>query len=505
MQPTQRILFVSVSHANSECTLKCVIFNARSVCNKLPELHHLLYSANTSYDIIMLTESWLNVNVPDSILDPYNQYVVFRCDRQLSHGGGVCAFVSKRFNAVAIDLAESYSELEICCFDLLYSGARCRLLVVYRAPSSDHMPRLLECINAFSNVKYHCIIAGDFNCNGIDWQTLKAPCDGTQDALLNFAIMMGFSQVVQSPTRGDNLLDLVFSNEPLAMCNVNVIHPFGNSDHCQIEFSVFTDSSFKRDVDLNVVRYDWNKADFDSISGYIAAVNWLDILTVNLTADSLWSAFSTVLQMAIDMYVPKKRVSEFMNVKYRRWYPAALRHAISKKRCLWSKKRDDPNNATLAAAYHTAEQKCKQLLRDYEIKKEQKVIERNNAGSFYRFVNNKLSCKRGLGALSDSSGDVIVSDAERADMLNSYFSSVCTTDDGIMPVIKRSVPENVELDFIDFTPSKVCAAIGKLKAGGSCGPDGYPPLLFKRIKDCIAWPLSLMFTSLMSVGKTPKE
>lgn len=64
-----------------------------------------------SYDIIMLTESWLNVNVPDSILDPYNQYTVFRCDRQLSHGGGVCAFVLKHLNAIAIDLAEVYPEL----------------------------------------------------------------------------------------------------------------------------------------------------------------------------------------------------------------------------------------------------------------------------------------------------------------------------------------------------------------------------------------------------------
>jgi len=74
---------------------------------------------------------------------------------------------------------------------------------------------------AYWSVKYHCIIAVDFNCNGIDWQTLKAPCDGRPnlDALRNVAIGRVFSQVVKSPTRGDNLLDLVLSNEPLAMCN----------------------------------------------------------------------------------------------------------------------------------------------------------------------------------------------------------------------------------------------------------------------------------------------
>jgi len=62
------------------------------VCNKLPDLHHLLYSADMLYDRIMLTEFWLNVHVPDSILD--NEHVVFRYDRQLSCGEGVRAFVS---------------------------------------------------------------------------------------------------------------------------------------------------------------------------------------------------------------------------------------------------------------------------------------------------------------------------------------------------------------------------------------------------------------------------
>ena len=66
-----------------------------------------------------------------------------------------------------------------------------------------------------------------------------------------------------------------------------------------------------------------------------------------------------------------------------------------------------------------------------------------------------------MGALNDGNGDVIISDAERANLLNDYFSSVCTTNNGIMPVIERSVPDNVELDFIEFKPDKVCAAIKK--------------------------------------------
>jgi len=84
------------------------------------------------------------------------------------------------------------------------------------------MQHLLERINLFSKVDCHCLITGDFNCNGIDWVTLTAPSGGPQEALLNFAIENGFSQLFQHPTRGVNLLDLVFSNEPLAVCNIIV-------------------------------------------------------------------------------------------------------------------------------------------------------------------------------------------------------------------------------------------------------------------------------------------
>jgi len=48
------------------------------------------------------------------------------------------------------------------------------------------------------------VIAGDFNCPSIDWVSLKAPADSSQDALLDFAVTQGLSQIVQAPTRGDN-------------------------------------------------------------------------------------------------------------------------------------------------------------------------------------------------------------------------------------------------------------------------------------------------------------
>ena len=72
-----------------------------------------------------------------------------------------------------------------------------------------------------------------------------------------------------------------------------------------------------------------------------------------------------------------------------------------------------------------------------------------------------------------------------------------------MPAMERLVPDDFKIESVEFTPSKIRAAIKKLKADGASGPDDFPPIMFKRTADCIAELLSLVFSSFMSVGKTP--
>jgi len=49
-------------------------------------------------------------------------------------------------------------------------------------------------------------------------------------------------------------------------------------------------------------------------------------------------------------------------------------------------------------------------------------------------------------------------------------------------------------------------AMNKLKANLSSGPDGcLPPLLFKRLKHCLAGPLAMIYTQLLSVAAVPDE
>jgi len=248
----------------------------------------------------------------------------------------------------------------------------------------------------------------------------------------------------------------------------------------------------------------WKSADFDGMSRHLSEVDWDSLFTVNFTADSIWNAFCNILNDAVDLFVPVKnmRTAGKRKVKH---YPNSINMALTRKKCLWRQLRNNPESSTAQANYKLAASKCKMLIRNYEIKKERKVIEANNTGEFYKFVNRRLSCKSGVGALRDDAGRLITDDKQRADMLNKFFSSVGGQDDGNIPSMKSRVESGIHLNSVHFDCAAVMKALNRLKPSLASGPDRLPPLLFKRIGKCIAKPLSLMFSSFFSIHQIPKE
>jgi len=84
-----------------------------------------------------------------------------------------------------------------------------------------------------------------------------------------------------------------------------------------------------------------------------------------------------------------------------------------------------------------------------------KVVSADNIGSFYKFVNDRLTCSTGSATLKDNAGNAVTSDTDKAELLNQYFGSVCTRDDGQLPDFKQIVPDDVKLNSVDFTISAV--------------------------------------------------
>ena len=222
------------------------MFNARSIRNKLCELHYELYNYNSPTDCCIITESWLTNDFPNGLLDPDNKFDIYRCDRVGSRGGGVCVLISKQFKSVQINANINIVDdgFEIVVVDVIAKTTRkLRLISIYRQPRNDstgiaHVRQLVACLERIILKSGPTFIVGDLNCPHLNWITTS--CESNSDSLkqlVDFTVNHGFDQLVHDATRGNNILDVVFVNEPLCVCDVQVVDPFCNSDHNTILFS----------------------------------------------------------------------------------------------------------------------------------------------------------------------------------------------------------------------------------------------------------------------------
>ena len=119
--------------------LKCFYFNSRSLKNKLSELHVLLHSSQ--YDIISVSETWLDETVSDELLLDGSFYTVFRADRRnFQTGGGTCVFVKSSLHVSEIRVKHPGSDvsadfnIEFVCLDIIGRAFKYRIFVCYIPP-----------------------------------------------------------------------------------------------------------------------------------------------------------------------------------------------------------------------------------------------------------------------------------------------------------------------------------------------------------------------------------
>src|SRR5579872_7424004 len=81
------------------------------------------------------------------------------------------------------------------------------------------------------------LIVGDLNCSNIDWSNYTVTRDESQVLFYKTISDLGFSQFIDGPTRGENILDILLCNDPQLISNVQINEPFSTSDHSSINFT----------------------------------------------------------------------------------------------------------------------------------------------------------------------------------------------------------------------------------------------------------------------------
>ena len=298
---------------NPYSVFKLFVINCRGLKSKKDSFVHLIHSHSPHF--IAGTESWLDPTTLSNEIFPVN-YQVFRNDRSDGYGGVFFACYN------TIDCSQvtftSPCEVIICRVEMINSKV---LIVVtaYRPPNRDlvYMQNLCQFISEIHSKYKNAVIwiTGDFNLPDINWSLNSVtsnsyPLD-ISTLLIDEFNSGGFIQMVNQPTRGNNILDLFATNRPSLVEHTKVIP--GISDHKIVSVELTLSVTVNKPKVHNV--YLWNRADFQDINDVIIQFSntFLSDKSVDIPVQELWDSFKTMCQKCLEL-VPCKSLSS--SIKY---------------------------------------------------------------------------------------------------------------------------------------------------------------------------------------------
>ena len=213
-------------------------------------------------------------------------------------------------------------------------------------------------------------------------------------------------------------------------------------------------------------------------------LSWPKIIetTRSYTAERLSQLICDVLHFGFEKSVPN-----FKPNSEKTMWSKELLDTISKKKQIFSelskaKKSGLPETviSLLTHDFKKYSSLAQKLTRRDVRRHEARFAKRENVREFYKFINSKLSVKAHIPPLKDTSGNLLESDYSKCNMLNQYFSSVFTHDDGNVPLMPKNDNIKNSISTVIFTKENVLAKLKSLNNKTSVGPDGIPNIILKR-------------------------
>lgn len=502
--------------------------NVRSLNNKVDEF--FLTCMDCEYDVIMLTETWLDGSVKPIQLfgDAFTVYTMNRnpANSRRKKGGGVLIAVRKTLDSVECVEAAA-ANLEQIFVTIHLENQKVFVGCFYLPSEKRHENLLLEqhmnCIETVRSIAVPhdtIVVVGDYNQSHLVWKPLpgnRAIVDPvlthtscaaertTHETLLDGIARNNMHQRNLVCNHQNRILDLVLINDgtvhtiPTAalesLVSLDNYHP-------ALTFEVSAALNNNYEDSFDPLGLNFRKTDFVSLQRSLEVADWSSVLA-STDVDEAVALFGQILRSHLVHHTP-----EFLPLRKPAWSNARLRKLKSSRASAltrYSQRRCPETKAAFNAASSRYKVYNRYRYADY-IRKTQANL-RRNPSQFWKFVKTKYK-ENGLPAVMTLGGTVASTNSEKCVLFARHFASVFRTP-ASPPASQEhleTVPSDlVDLDVFQITEDMLKRGTQKLKSSNAPGPDGIPPVVVKRCLNQISAPLLRIFNLSMSQYKFPEE
>ena len=417
---------------NPSKSLSLVHINAQSIPAHITDL--LASFGSGVVDCILISETWLKPSLP-SISYSIPGYQLFRNDRTLQGGGGVCIYLRNNIPASIIKCSsnESIGDLEYLFLEILLHHKKILLGVLYSPNDKINYFSALDDVLNFLAPKYeHVICMGDLNTcllkNNARSDSLKALNES-----YNLHILPMSHPTHHFPNCKPSLIDIIsVSNLNFVTSHGQMTAPFSFHDLIFLSYKlrppkvrdkIFLQRNFKH-MDLEHLREDMRN------------INWSPILSSN-NIDSMVDFLTSKLIYIYDKHAPARPVR--MKHAPAPWLTSVIRRSMCKRDRAKAKNKKFPSPEHLAA-YKKLRNICNRMCRDAKRRYIHSTIQNLSQAQVWRFLESL-----GVGNTTDTYS-VSVSPHH----LNSFFT---TPPLKVSPKVKSETLTLLsKIDLPDSTP-----------------------------------------------------
>ena len=485
----------------------CIIFNARSLRNKLIEFRS--FFETSSPDIIGVTETWFS-ELDTTIDIHFPDHVTFRRDRVGTRGGGVFLAIKPYLTPKRRPQLEN-AHIEMVCVEISgpRSHAKWLMCVLYRPPSAstefwEHLQHSIDDIQAESSNYHGMVIAGDFNVN---WADQELPAVRQLDSIMSPA---DFTQLVDEITRRSlhdpltgTTIDLLFTNASQHIDCVKTAPNPVSSDHDAISFNIGLHKlPSSKTVFREFLRYD--KTDVDHFNALVKYAPW-DLFFDETDVDKTWEGYLDIFDAISRDCIPRKKGRTKQRTP---WIGDEIRKLVVKKKKAF-KRAKQSNSDSHWRTYKDLRNKVKQASnRSYH--SYINTLFSDNSDNRKRFFSFVRSQKKSPDPLTiNDNGSVIHEPGTIAELFGRYFNSVFTPPpDSVCPTSTHDEGEESLISYlssIEIKDNEVLKIIQGLKKEKSPGPDGITPMMLKLSSHSITPVLCKFFRLSLSLGVVPQS